>query len=86
MSLEFSASNILWHEFETNPRPSAVAENEQLDKVKSFVNAFFQSHSRTNEAPLQPVSRWINSRNLTFTTMLQLKKLIKEVIQKMFTL
>lgn len=77
MSLEFSASNILWHEFEKNNNPSATVESEQLDKVKSFVNAFFQSHSRTCEAQLQPVSRWVNSQNLTFTTML--KKLVTQL-------
>ncbi|MBF7957721.1 hypothetical protein IV431_19365 [Rahnella victoriana] len=77
MSLEFSASNILWHEFEKNHNPAVAAENAQLDKVKSFVNAFFQSHSRTSEARLQPVSRWVNSQNLTFTTML--KKLVTQL-------
>ncbi|WP_129991080.1 MULTISPECIES: hypothetical protein [unclassified Rahnella] len=77
MSLEFSASNILWHEFEKNNVPSPAADSEQLDKVKSFVNAFFQSHSRINEAPLRPVSRWYNADNLTFTAML--KKLVTQL-------
>ncbi|MFU2318492.1 hypothetical protein [Rahnella sp. PCH160] len=77
MSLVFTSSNILWHEFKNEFNPSTVADSGQLDQVKSFVNAFFQSHSRTNEAQLQPVSRWVNSQNLTFTTML--KKLVTQL-------
>lgn len=54
MSLEFSASNILWHEFEKNNNPSATVESEQLDKVKSFVNAFFShipAHAKPSFSP-----------------------------------
>ncbi|MEX5592630.1 hypothetical protein [Pseudomonas orientalis] len=70
MSLEFTTAHIHWRQFARHA--DAPAPNDaQLQLVTDFVNGFFRSHGREEQAQECHVQRWYASQNQAFRVMLE---------------
>ncbi|WP_300628272.1 hypothetical protein [Pseudomonas sp.] len=70
MSLEFTTAHIRWRQFER--QADAPAPNDaQLQLVTDFVNGFFHSHGREEQAQECHARRWYASQNQAFRVMLE---------------
>lgn len=76
MSLQFSTSDLLWRQFETQ-NDAPAADGGQLKLVTDFVNGFFHSHGHPPQAQDVHASRWYASQKQTFRVML--KQLVAEL-------